>query len=516
VGGPVSARRPARGRVTRAALGTATLVLLAAPFGAAWRLHADAATGTPALAAQHTLAGAPAAARTRALPAGLPGRAAPVVLTYHDISDAPRARRGRYAITPRAFAAQLAALRAAGYRTLTARQFVAYERGGPVPRRSVLITFDDGTHGLWVWADRLLARYRMHATSFLITGRVGHDRPYYLSWPEVRRMAASGRWDFQSHTDNAHRRVPVGPGRTGSLFASRRWDPATGRTESVAHFRARVAADLARSRHAITGHGLPRPELFAYPFSEGATRSGSDAAQLGYVRGLVRRDFAAAFTDWTARPTPPGRRSAGGRLYERLEVLGGTTPGALLRAVEARTPFGLRARPLADPARWADAGGATLPPDGFPFHRPAPAAPGTYRFAAYAPHATADWDGYTVAAALGGLGEGGGTAGVFAHVGGAAPVEVRVSHGRAQLLEGRAGGRVLAGRALPPGDRHTVRLTVRGTRAVAVVDGSARLAASLPGAAGAAGTGGIGLSASRPARGGWPEFAAVRVAEVRS
>jgi hypothetical protein len=120
-----------------------------------------------------------------------------------------------------------------------------------------------------------------------------------------------------------------------------------------------------------------------------------------------------------------------------------------------------------------------------------------------------------VAATLRGLTEGGGTAGVFAHVGGAAPVEVRVSHGRAQLLEGRAGGRVLASRVLPPGDRHTVRLTVRGARAVAVVDGAARLAAALPGAAGARGTGGIGLSASRPAGGGWPEFAAVRVAEGR-
>ena len=53
-----------------------------------------------------------------------------------------------------------------------------------------MITFDDGTHGLWTHADKILERHGMHGVSFLITGNVGAKRPYYLSWQEIDRMAA--------------------------------------------------------------------------------------------------------------------------------------------------------------------------------------------------------------------------------------------------------------------------------------------------------------------------------------
>jgi peptidoglycan/xylan/chitin deacetylase (PgdA/CDA1 family) len=86
-----------------------------------------------------------------ALAGGAPGaRAAsrpPVpILTYHHIAPAPAdARLPALWVSPGAFASQVRALRAAGYRAVTlSRVWDAWNGGAPLPRRPVVLTFDDG------------------------------------------------------------------------------------------------------------------------------------------------------------------------------------------------------------------------------------------------------------------------------------------------------------------------------------------------------------------------------------
>jgi hypothetical protein len=98
-----------------------------------------------------------------------------------------------------------------------------------------------------------------------------------------------------------------------------------------------------------------------------------------------------------------------------------------------------------------------------------------------------------------------GSATVFVRVGGDATVGVRVSHGTAQVVGGRARNRVLAEHALTPGPSHEVRLTVDGARTEAVVDGRHRF--TVPNSSGVRGTGGIALALSRGETGpSWPAF----------
>ena len=133
-----------------------------------------------------------------------------------------------------------------------------------------MITFDDGTHGLWTHADKILERHGMHGVAFLITGNVGAKRPYYLSWQEIDRMAASGRWDFQSHTRKMHARMPIdAAGAVASEMVHRRWLFESNRAETLGEFELKIREDLRGSVQDIVGHGLPRPRLFAFPFSEG-------------------------------------------------------------------------------------------------------------------------------------------------------------------------------------------------------------------------------------------------------
>lgn len=190
-----------------------------------------------------------------------------LVLCYHDLATRPH---NEYTVTPRAFAAQMAALKQAGFHTISAEEFAGFDSGAPVrlPSRPLLITFDDGAKGTWIYADRVLARLGFQATVFLVTGDVGHHQPYYLDWPEVEAMQASGRWSFGSHTAEGHGLVAAdNSGDTGPFLTNRLWLPEEDRLETLGEYRARVSADLDRSIEEVVAHGLPRPSLFAFPFS---------------------------------------------------------------------------------------------------------------------------------------------------------------------------------------------------------------------------------------------------------
>ncbi|UIX29795.1 polysaccharide deacetylase family protein [Streptomyces sp. GQFP] len=491
-------------RSLRAGLAAVTALVLAVPFTVAWRQHVDRRNVTRQESTPAALIDAATTARWKALGARLPGRAAPVILTYHDIQ---KNTPSRYVVGPAQFERQLAALRTAGYHTLTTDEFVTYLLGGPVPPRSVMLTFDDGTHGLWTYGDRILARHGMTAVSFLITGRVGRHRPYYLSWQEIARMSRSGRWDFQNHTHDLHSRTPGPDGRLGSRLANRIHLASTGQLESVEHYERRVRGDFTESLRDFERHGLPRSRLFAYPFSKSANPLHDDSS---YSRDLVERLFVAAVTDKTLSPEPPGRRATAQQQFQRLEVFSDTSADDLLAEVAARTPVPPSGDPLSRPELWT--GDDWKPVRGLGFltgKGPYPRGK-SYRYAAYTPFGSSDWDRYTLDATLRDLPERGGRGTVFVRVGGDATLGVRISRHTAQLVDGTNGDRVLSEQPLDRASDHRVRIVVDGGRTTATVDGRVRLEASHQ--HGVRGSGGMALTVSKQGEAAsWPSYARVRL-----
>ncbi|MFH8759017.1 polysaccharide deacetylase family protein [Streptomyces atroolivaceus] len=496
---------------TRALLGLLALTMVCAPFYGAWRYDefrraVTAQEAPPGPGAGNPAAGGPPAQGRRA------EGAAPVVLAYHDIG---RDSRSRYTVTPAAFDAQLAALAKAGYRTLSSEEFVAYLRGGPAPgSRSVFLTFDDGTHGLWVHADRILAAHRMRAAAFLITRAVGSHRPYYLSWEEIGRMARSGRWDFESHTHDLHRREAVdGAGHRSSALAGRLWLPGEERKETVEEYRRRIEADLDRSIGDITRHGLPAPKLFAYPFSESSGRAAALPTNR-VLRAALAERFVAALTNSSDRPLPAGRRAAAAREVQRVEITGRTGVGELLAALRDWTavPPAECPAPLTQPRWWRrdDRSHATglgaLTGEG-----PHPGRTG-YAAAAYRRTSSADWTDYTVDVRVDGLRESENNVGLVVREGSLDPVTVALSLSYVRVLERRGGRWHEAGRRkLTDAAGHRMRITVEGDRTVVVVDGGARIERAAR-ATGGDGTGGIAVSVRNGDPGGsWPRFTSLAV-----
>jgi poly-beta-1,6-N-acetyl-D-glucosamine N-deacetylase len=407
-------------------------------------------------------------------------RDAPLVLTYHDIS---RATGGPYTVTPRAFAAQLATLRRAGFQSVRLADVEAMMAGSPVrlPPRPVLLTFDDGLASNWLDADPILRRYGFTAVAFLVTGTVTqpHRPSSRLSSEQVRRMAASGRWEFGGHTDDLHHLATVrGGGQAPALINRLVGD----REETLAQWEARVRADLLRSQRFfqdVLGHPV---RAFAFPYGA-ADRPSNDPAIPGRLTGLLEdAGFRLGFTGEDRRRTEEGPVTPDTYPYRlpRITVTGDLEPAGLLAVLGRAAPDPITADLTA--LGWFGAGArCTVRRSGGPAPALLVSSSGYGRCAAQVN--SVQWTDYRLTTAVA-AGNRAATAFIGLRAG-----RTRSSRDRAEVVLGEAvirireqvGGHVevLATRRLPAGGDRRVDITVKGDRITVRVDRSGPLTARL-------------------------------------
>ena len=119
------------------------------------------------------------------------------VLNYHQINDT---EKNALTVNTEQFEAQMKYLAENGYETITPGEMLdAWENGGTLPEKPVIITFDDGYLDNYNHAYPVLQKYQLKATIFLISDYVS-TYPNYLTWSDVQEMDESGLIDFESHT----------------------------------------------------------------------------------------------------------------------------------------------------------------------------------------------------------------------------------------------------------------------------------------------------------------------------
>ena len=235
-----------------------------------------------------------------ALGSGVPGaRAAsgpPVpILMYHHIAPAGQyARLPALWVRPEAFAAQVRALRRAGYRAVTlGRVWDAWHGGPPLPRRPVVVSFDDGYADQVRHALPALRRARWPGVLNLALDFL----PAMGGTGAVRRLLAAG-WEIDSHSITHPDLTTLAP--------------------------ARLRAELAGSRARIHDlFGVPA-NFFAYP---------SGHLNAGVVAAVRRAGYLAATTTRAGYATPRDRYR-----LARVQVSRGITAADLLRRLRALRP----------------------------------------------------------------------------------------------------------------------------------------------------------------------------------
>jgi len=190
------------------------------------------------------------------------------VLMYHRIARAPAdAVWPSLYVNPTKFAAQMAALDNAGWETITAAQLAAaVAAGDTIPKKTFVITFDDGTVDGYENALPILQEHGFVATFYVITHKVGREK--YFSVEQVQALALAGM-EIGNHT---------------SLHV---FDPLATRSETNA-----LVRDAQDAIELWTG---VRPTTFAYPYGYQSTNLVASVRSAGIQMAFT--------TQWGARET---------------------------------------------------------------------------------------------------------------------------------------------------------------------------------------------------------------------
>ena len=205
-----------------------------------------------------------------------------LVLCYHSI-DCQAAADGtdRFNVSPKSFERQLDQLLARGFTFITPGLFASYLlHNAPMPRRAVLLTFDDGYADLLTIARYVLRPRGIEALAFVLT-----------------RPPDSNEWDALAGTP---RRRLLTPGQVKELATLGIEIAAHGRThrELPRLTTTDVQNEVEGSTEDLAKLGL-KPRFFAYPYGELNTDSMTAVSEAGFIGGF------GVEARWTTRRSDP-------------------------------------------------------------------------------------------------------------------------------------------------------------------------------------------------------------------
>ncbi len=111
------------------------------------------------------------------------------VMMYHHVNNADPKRQDT--VSPERFDWHMAYLKRHGFNVLPLSALVKIiKEGGPMPRKSVVITFDDGYDDNYQYAFPILKKYGFPATIFVVTDVVNDEG--YLTTAQLKEMLGQG------------------------------------------------------------------------------------------------------------------------------------------------------------------------------------------------------------------------------------------------------------------------------------------------------------------------------------
>jgi peptidoglycan/xylan/chitin deacetylase (PgdA/CDA1 family) len=118
------------------------------------------------------------------------------ILMYHHVDE--RWQEWKLSVSPRSFSRQMEFLKAHRYNVLSLSQYIdLLKRGERVPRKSVVITFDDGYDNNFTEAFPVLKKLEFPATIFVQVDGVGREG--YMDWDDITILLENGI-EIGSHT----------------------------------------------------------------------------------------------------------------------------------------------------------------------------------------------------------------------------------------------------------------------------------------------------------------------------
>jgi len=186
------------------------------------------------------------------------------ILCYHNL--APQSK-GRLVLGVKNFEEQMRYLKSQGYRVVSLKEFLEFvSLKRQLPRKSLVLTFDDGYRAFIQYAYPVLKELGFSATLFVYTDYIGAGTNA-LSWADLKKLLAEG-FDVEAHSKS-------------------HGDMRRTATESADEYSRRLAAELTVPKDLFSKNLGYVPQTLAYPYG-----SQDDVV----VQRTKERGYAAAFT----------------------------------------------------------------------------------------------------------------------------------------------------------------------------------------------------------------------------
>ena len=251
--------------------------------------------------------------------------------------------------TPERVAEQLAALRAAGYRTITPADALAFLAGRrPLPAKALLLLFEGGRKDSVIYTAQAFQDTGFAATLALPTRLLKARGNFFLRRGDLKRVAKMGTWSLAGMGHEAIDEIPAAPGGAPGHFLTRRaWTDAG--AESVPDYARRIAADYARCREILAPFAGAEPLAYVYPFADAGQGPEADPDARALNRDLVEKNFQLAFVGALHPFNGPGADP-----YElnRWRVPGNLSGAELVWLLEQFAPRAAAAGDLRDVGAW--------------------------------------------------------------------------------------------------------------------------------------------------------------------
>lgn len=203
------------------------------------------------------------------------------IIMYHSIVK-DEARSGEYVITPIELEKDLLYLKQNGYNTVFVNDVIRYvKRGGELPEKPIILSFDDGTYNYREYLLPLLEKYDMKATVSIVGAYTdtaceeAEPNPAYsyLDWQDVSVLRNSGHVEICNHSYDMHRLE----GRRGVSQLE---------GESYEDYRKIFLNDTTKLQTLCDEHCGFQPNVYTYPFGINCESSRRLVKNMGFEASL--------------------------------------------------------------------------------------------------------------------------------------------------------------------------------------------------------------------------------------
>jgi len=225
------------------------------------------------------------------------------ILSYHEIADKSEVLDSNYAVSPAHFDEQMRWLMDNGYHFISVNDILEHRNNAkPLPKKAVLISFDDGYHSVYANAFPIIKKYKIPVLMALVGSWLNEKekidfnkhsiaRSKFLSQKEIQEMLKSGLVEIASHSYLFHEGVQGNPqGNMQPAITTRQWLSEQKIYENEQSYKERVHKDLLQNSTFLEKYTGQKPRVMVWPYGHYNMQARRIAESLGMSVGLTLDD----------------------------------------------------------------------------------------------------------------------------------------------------------------------------------------------------------------------------------